>query len=133
MSELDTLKGAPIVTDLVAGGTAGFASSVFNLMNAILGSGIVGLPYALLNLGYFGFFLALVFVAGLAMFAIDLLLKICQLENTTSYEVIAQKAFGKIGKMYASIAILVHTMIAMCSFMFIVRYEAPAFLQGLFG
>ena len=102
-------------------------------MNAILGSGIVGLPYALLNLGYLGFFIALVFVAILAMFAIDLLLKICQHENTTSYEVIAHKAFGKPGKMYASIAILVHTMIAMCSFMFIVRYEGPAFLQGLFG
>lgn len=102
-------------------------------MNAILGSGIVGLPYALLNLGYLGFFIALVLVAGLAMFAIDLLLKICDLEKTTSYEVIAERAFGKIGKMYASIAILVHTMIAMCSFMFIVRYEAPAFLQGLFG
>lgn len=133
MSELDYLKQVPISIDVVPGGTAGFFSSVFNLMNAILGSGIVGLPYALLNLGYLGFFIALVLVAGLAMFAIDLLLKICDLEKTTSYEVIAERAFGKIGKMYASIAILVHTMIAMCSFMFIVRYEAPAFLQGLFG
>ena len=30
------------------GGNAGFASSVFNLMNAILGSGIVALPYPIL-------------------------------------------------------------------------------------
>ena len=36
-------------------GNAGFALSVFNLMNAILGSGILGLSYAMAQLGYFGF------------------------------------------------------------------------------
>ena len=29
-----------------------FFTAVFNLMNAILGAGIVGLPYAASNLGY---------------------------------------------------------------------------------
>jgi len=32
-------------------GTASFAISVFNLMNAILGSGILGLAYAMAQLG----------------------------------------------------------------------------------
>jgi hypothetical protein len=36
-------------------GNAGFAISVFNLMNAILGSGILGLSYAMAQLGYAGF------------------------------------------------------------------------------
>jgi len=36
-------------------GNAGFALSVFNLMNAILGSGILGLSYAMAQLGYIGF------------------------------------------------------------------------------
>lgn len=36
-------------------GNAGFALSVFNLMNAILGSGILGLSYAMAQLGYAGF------------------------------------------------------------------------------
>lgn len=113
------------------GGDASFLSSVFNLMNAILGSGIVGLPFALLNIGYFGFFVALVIVAALAMFAIDLLLKICEQEQTTSYETISERAFGRYGKMYTSGAIYFHCMIAMCSFIFLVKYEGPPFIQGL--
>lgn len=36
-------------------GNAGFALSVFNLMNAILGSGILGLSYAMAQLGVVGF------------------------------------------------------------------------------
>lgn len=36
-------------------GNAGFALSVFNLMNAILGSGILGLSYAMAQLGILGF------------------------------------------------------------------------------
>ena len=36
-------------------GNAGFALSVFNLMNAILGSGILGLSYAMAQLGIAGF------------------------------------------------------------------------------
>lgn len=34
---------------------ASFASSVFNLMNAIMGSGILGLAYAMANTGIIAF------------------------------------------------------------------------------
>lgn len=34
---------------------ASFASSVFNLMNAIMGSGILGLAYAMASTGIVGF------------------------------------------------------------------------------
>ena len=63
-------------------GKAGFFSSVFNLMNAILGAGIVGLPYSLNNLGYVSFTVALLLVAGIALFAINILLILCEKENT---------------------------------------------------
>lgn len=112
-------------------GTAGFPTSVFNLMNAILGSGIVGLPYALLNLGYIGFFIGLVAVAILALFAVNLLLALCEQENSSSYEDIADRALGKAGKLYTSTMIALHCLIAMCSFMFIVKFEGPPFLQGV--
>ena len=49
-----------------------YVSAVFNLMNAILGAGIVGLPFALTNLGYIIFILLLLTVACLAMFSINL-------------------------------------------------------------
>ena len=114
-------------------GAAGFASSVFNLMNAILGSGIVGLPFALRNLGYITFILALLLVAFLALFTIHLLLKSCDNQKTSSYETLARLAFGKPGLWYTCSIIFLHTTLAMCTFMFIVRYEAPAFIRGLTG
>lgn len=110
-----------------------YASAVFNLMNAILGAGIVGLPFALANLGYITFVLALLLVSCIALFSINLLLKQCDLHKTTSYEKLATLAFGRFGLWYTCSVIVLHTMLAMCSFMFIVLYEGPTFIRGLIG
>ena len=60
-------------------GNAGFFLSVFNLMNAILGSGILGLSYAMAQLGILLFTLICGGVAGLALYAITLLLEMCKI------------------------------------------------------
>ena len=60
-------------------GNAGFALSVFNLMNAILGSGILGLSYAMAQLGIVLFVVICGGVAGLALYAITLLLEMCKI------------------------------------------------------
>ena len=59
-------------------GTAGFFLSVFNLMNAILGSGILGLSYAMAQLGILCFFIICGGVAALAFYAIVLMLNMCK-------------------------------------------------------
>ena len=59
-------------------GTAGFFLSVFNLMNAILGSGILGLSYAMAQLGILCFFIICGGVAALAFYAIILMLNMCK-------------------------------------------------------
>uniref|UniRef100_A0A8D3E9M5 Solute carrier family 38 member 6 n=1 Tax=Scophthalmus maximus TaxID=52904 RepID=A0A8D3E9M5_SCOMX len=56
---------------------ASFTSSVFNLMNAIMGSGILGLAYAMASTGIVGFCILLVLVSSLAAFSVHLLLKLC--------------------------------------------------------
>ena len=60
-------------------GNAGFFLSVFNLMNAILGSGILGLSYAMAQLGILLFTIICGGVAGLALYAITLLLEMCKI------------------------------------------------------
>lgn len=60
-------------------GNAGFFLSVFNLMNAILGSGILGLSYAMAQLGIILFTIICGGVAGLALYAITLLLEMCKI------------------------------------------------------
>uniref|UniRef100_A0A671WPJ8 Solute carrier family 38 member 6 n=1 Tax=Sparus aurata TaxID=8175 RepID=A0A671WPJ8_SPAAU len=56
---------------------ASFVSSVFNLMNAIMGSGILGLAYAMASTGIIGFCVLLTAVSSLAAYSIHLLLKLC--------------------------------------------------------
>merc|ERR1739848_241748 len=48
-------------------------------MNAILGSGILGLAYAVKSLGLMLYIVMLIGVAGLAFYAITLLLDMCEI------------------------------------------------------
>ncbi|PNJ70653.1 SLC38A6 isoform 13, partial [Pongo abelii] len=48
-----------------------------NLMNAIMGSGILGLAYVMANTGVFGFSFLLLTVALLASYSVHLLLSMC--------------------------------------------------------
>ena len=66
-----SLTGTPIDGEFV-GGEAGFFASVFNLMNGILGCGIVGLPILVMNIGTVGFTVGLLSVAVFALWTIDL-------------------------------------------------------------
>ena len=110
---------------------ASFFTSVFNLMNAILGAGIVSLPFALSNLGYIFFGILILIVAILALYDISLLLHLCDRLDTTSYERIATLSFGKAGKIYTCLMIFLHTLFAICGFMFMVRYEGPPLIEGI--
>lgn len=54
-----------------------FGFSVFNVMNAIMGSGILGLAYVMANTGILGFSFLLLLVAFLASYSVHLLLSMC--------------------------------------------------------
>nr|CAB3266258.1 probable sodium-coupled neutral amino acid transporter 6 [Phallusia mammillata] len=115
------------------GKTASIPLCIFNLMNAILGSGILGLANAVANLGIALFTIMLVAVAGLAFNSIRLLLAMCDYTGESSYEALGKAAFGFSGKVLTVVNIFVHTMGAMCSFLFIVKYELPEVIRVLTG
>uniref|UniRef100_A0A8C6I1V3 Solute carrier family 38, member 6 n=1 Tax=Mus spicilegus TaxID=10103 RepID=A0A8C6I1V3_MUSSI len=64
---------------------ASFGLSVFNVMNAIMGSGILGLAYVMANTGILGFSFLLLFVALLASYSVHLLLAMCIHTAMSSY------------------------------------------------
>ncbi|XP_061751201.1 probable sodium-coupled neutral amino acid transporter 6 isoform X3 [Nerophis ophidion] len=105
---------------------ASFASSVFNLMNAIMGSGILGLAYAMASTGIVGFCILLILVSSLAGYSIHLLLKLCDLTGINSYEDLGGRALQKTGKVLVAVAILVQNVGAMSSYLFILKSELPA-------
>ncbi|XP_015229734.1 PREDICTED: probable sodium-coupled neutral amino acid transporter 6 [Cyprinodon variegatus] len=110
---------------------ASFASSVFNLMNAIMGSGILGLAYAMASTGIVGFCILLVLVSSLAAYSIHLLLKLCDQTGINSYEELGEKALKKTGKILVGLAILIQNIGAMSSYLFILKSELPAAISSL--
>ncbi|KAJ8290327.1 hypothetical protein GJAV_G00011460 [Gymnothorax javanicus] len=123
------MESTPLLTN--AAGTqvpagSSFASSVFNLMNAIMGSGILGLAYAMANTGILGFCLLLLLVSGLASYSIHLLLTLCDQTAISSYEDLGFQAFRKPGKILVASTILIQNIGAMSTYMFIIKTELPA-------
>uniref|UniRef100_A0A673MIT1 Sodium-coupled neutral amino acid transporter 3-like n=1 Tax=Sinocyclocheilus rhinocerous TaxID=307959 RepID=A0A673MIT1_9TELE len=89
--------------------------SVFNLSNAIMGSGILGLSYAMANTG--------------------IILFLCNIVCTgiRAYEQLGKRAFGHPGKILAAVVITMHNIGAMSSYLFIVKYELPLVIQAFLG
>lgn len=129
VSERTPLLGNGSVQTRATG--ASFASSVFNLMNAIMGSGILGLAYAMASTGIVGFCLLLILVSSLAAYSIHLLLKLCDQTGINSYEELGQKALKKPGKVLVGMAILIQNIGAMSSYLFILKSELPAAISSL--
>uniref|UniRef100_A0AAY4BGA9 Amino acid transporter transmembrane domain-containing protein n=1 Tax=Denticeps clupeoides TaxID=299321 RepID=A0AAY4BGA9_9TELE len=111
-------------------GKTSFGMSVFNLGNAIMGSGILGLAYAMANTGIMFFLFLLTAVAVLSCYSIHLLLKASGVVGIRAYEQLGYRAFGMTGKLAAGIAITLQNIGAMSSYMFIVKSEFPLVIQA---
>ncbi|XP_008317455.1 sodium-coupled neutral amino acid transporter 3 [Cynoglossus semilaevis] len=111
-------------------GKTSFGMSVFNLSNAIMGSGILGLAFAMSNTGIILFIILLVFIAVLSAYSIHLLLKSAGVVGIRAYEQLGNRAFGPPGKMLAATVITIHNIGAMSSYLFIIKSELPLVIQS---
>ncbi|KAK0153778.1 Sodium-coupled neutral amino acid transporter 4 [Merluccius polli] len=114
-------------------GHTSFGMSVFNLSNAIMGSGILGLSYAMANTGILLFSILLVGVAILSLYSVHLLLMTAKEGGSLIYEKLGERAFGWPGKMAAFISITMQNIGAMSSYLFIVKYELPEVIRAFMG
>ncbi|XP_068602832.1 sodium-coupled neutral amino acid transporter 5b [Brachionichthys hirsutus] len=114
-------------------GETSFGMSVFNLSNAIMGSGILGLSYAMSNTGILLFLALLTCIACLSCYSIHLLLRSAGVVGIRAYEQLGLRAFGQPGKIVAAIIITLHNIGAMSSYLFIVKSELPLVIQAFLG
>ncbi|CAL9703769.1 unnamed protein product [Knipowitschia caucasica] len=114
-------------------GKTSFGMSVFNLSNAIMGSGILGLSYAMSNTGIILFLILLTSIAGLSCYSVHLLLKSAGVVGIRAYEQLGLRAFGHTGKILAAVVITLHNIGGMSSYLFIVKYELPLVIQTFLG
>ncbi|XP_063146517.1 solute carrier family 38 member 6 isoform X2 [Candoia aspera] len=116
LSAQDLEEGAPLLSpqdttplNHASTGTS-FGFSVFNLMNAIMGSGILSLAYVMSKTGIIGFSVLLLIVATLASYSIFLLLSMCIYTAVTSYEDLGLFAFGSPGKVVVASTIIIQNI-----------------------
>ncbi|KAI7797855.1 sodium-coupled neutral amino acid transporter 5 isoform X2 [Triplophysa rosa] len=112
-------------------GKTSFGMSIFNLSNAIMGSGILGLAYAMANTGIILFIILLISIALLSAYSIHLLLRSAGVVGIRAYEQLGNRAFGPPGKVVAACIITLHNIGAMSSYLFIVKTELPNIILGL--
>lgn len=114
-------------------GKTPFGMSVFNLSNAIMGSGILGLSYAMSNTGIVLFLILLICIACLSCYSVHLLLQCAGVVGIRAYEQLGLRAFGQPGKILAAVIITLHNIGAMSSYLFIVKSELPLVIQAFLG
>ncbi|XP_054844042.1 sodium-coupled neutral amino acid transporter 4 [Eublepharis macularius] len=114
-------------------GDTSFGMSAFNLSNAIMGSGILGLSYAMANTGIILFILLLFSVAIMSLYSVHLLLKTAKEGGSLIYEKLGEKAFGWPGKLGAFISLTMQNIGAMSSYLFIIKYELPEVIRSFLG
>ncbi|XP_043917952.1 sodium-coupled neutral amino acid transporter 1 [Protopterus annectens] len=114
-------------------GTTSFKMSVFNLSNAIMGSGILGLAYAVANTGIILFVFLLASVTILSVYSIHLLLKCSKETGSMVYEKLGELAFGTPGKLAVFGSTFLQNFGAILSYLFIVKMELPLIIKYLIG
>uniref|UniRef100_A0A8C4LWM7 Solute carrier family 38 member 3 n=1 Tax=Equus asinus asinus TaxID=83772 RepID=A0A8C4LWM7_EQUAS len=133
-AEKGTLSGLPTQHSVDLSqpfeGKTSFGMSVFNLSNAIMGSGILGLAYAMANTGIILFLFLLTAIALLSSYSIHLLLKSSGIVGIRAYEQLGYRAFGMPGKLAAALAITLQNIGAMSSYLYIIKSELPLVIRA---
>ncbi|XP_025415205.1 putative sodium-coupled neutral amino acid transporter 11 [Sipha flava] len=120
MNGVDNLKNCPK-----------FAS--FNYINSIIGSGVIGIPYAF-NLSGVGMgVILLALVAIITDYSLVLMLRSAHISGSFSYQSLMKSAFGRPGFVVLSFLQFIYPFIAMISYNIIVGDTATKVLISLFS
>ncbi|KAI0356291.1 amino acid transporter [Trametes cingulata] len=114
----------------VAGG--GLLDSVANMANSILGAGIIGLPYAMRQAGFFTGLLLLVALCGVTDWTIRLIVLNAKLSGQNSYIGIMNHCFGSSGRAAVSFFQFAFAFGGMCAFGIIIGDTIPHVIRSLF-
>lgn len=92
------------------------SAAVFNVVNSIIGSGIIGLPYSMKQAGFPLGILLLFWVSYITDFSLVLLIKGGALSGTDTYQSLVNKTFGFPGYFLLSVLQFLYPFIAMISY-----------------
>ncbi|KAJ2029611.1 hypothetical protein IWW57_001627 [Coemansia sp. S610] len=115
------------------GGSSSPLGAGFNVVNTMIGSGILALPYALKEAGfYFGIFV-LVLVAFLTVFSLNTLVFSGRRVGLYKYESVSAASLGRSGYYLLSFALSVNSIGSCISYLIIVGDIVTSLAQTVFG
>ncbi|RKP17699.1 hypothetical protein ROZALSC1DRAFT_30531 [Rozella allomycis CSF55] len=95
-------------------------NSIFNFTNSIIGAGIMGLPYALNEAGFFFGIILLVVITWIVDWSVINLIKCGKLTSTNTYQDLVRSVLGKPGYWMITIFQIVFAFGGMCAYLVIV-------------
>ncbi|KAJ7218055.1 amino acid transporter [Mycena pura] len=114
----------------IAGG--GMLDSIANMANSILGAGIIGLPYAVSQAGFFTGLFLLVVLCGVTDWTIRLIVINAKMSGTHSYIDIMNHCFGSSGRAAVSFFQFAFAFGGMCAFGIIIGDTIPHVIRSIF-
>ncbi|KAG2150479.1 amino acid transporter [Suillus clintonianus] len=110
----------------------GLLNSVANMANSILGAGIIGLPYAVSQAGFFFGIVLLVVLCAVTDWTIRLVVINAKLSGRTSYIEVMNSCFGPSGRAAVSFFQFSFAFGGMCAFGIIIGDTIPHVIRSVF-
>ncbi|XP_044535037.1 sodium-coupled neutral amino acid transporter 1-like, partial [Gracilinanus agilis] len=110
-----------------------FGTCVFNLINSTMGSGILGLSFALANTGILLYLILLILMGLMTTYSIYLMLLSGVRTGLMNYEEVGEKLLGLRGKYFVFVTIFLHNLGGILSYLFIIKEETPSIIKAIIG
>lgn len=110
----------------------GLLNSVANMANSILGAGIIGLPYAVSQAGFFSGIILLVVLCAVTDWTIRLVVINAKLSGRASYIEVMNSCFGPSGRAAVSFFQFSFAFGGMCAFGIIIGDTIPHVIRSIF-
>lgn len=108
-----------------------FLASVFNLMNSMIGAGVLALPFVLSRSGMLPFGITATIVGVLTFYSSTLLLDTAKEVKINTLEGLSEEAYGKLGRNTAVFAIFQHCFSGVLSYCKIILLELPEAIDAI--
>lgn len=112
---------------------SGLSETGFNYVNSIIGSGVIGIPYALHRAGFFTGIILLVLISVLTDYSLVILVKAGNIAGVSTYQDVVEAAFGRPGFYLLTVIQFIYPFIAMISYNVIIGDTATKALVRIFS
>ncbi|UYV60392.1 SLC38A11 [Cordylochernes scorpioides] len=131
-STIDEEEEEKVPSEIVKIETSGMYHTIFNFVNSIIGSGVIGIPYALHQSGFGLGLILLVIVAFVTDYSLRILVISAIKADAYTYPKVAEVAFGKPAAYMLTVLQFTFPFIAMTSYNVIIADNLPQILLAIF-